>query len=123
MGTITLKEVDEVTNRVFNRVADDAAGTTTFVNLGTGSFGAARKLSFSLKVPANLATGRINIRQKIIVPFVREDGTTEITLADCTYLIPASLNATERMELWVLNKHLNLDAVEAELLRNLNLPQ
>lgn len=122
MGTITLKEIDESTDRVFTRVEDNAAGSSLFVALGTGSFGAARKVQFGLVQPKNPATGRIRVTQKITVPFVRVSGAVDVAFASLEYLVPVSLTADERKELFVLHKYLAVSASEASLMKDLVLP-
>jgi hypothetical protein len=123
MTAITLKEVGGSVDRVFDRIEDNAGGQSTFVNLATGSFGGARKLIFNVKIPQNLATGRLQTRSRIIVPITRESGLTEVAMMDCTYLVPASFTDAEREELRVLQEYLTINAVWEPLMKNFVLPQ
>jgi len=121
--SITLKEVDGTTDRIFNQQEDNGAGQRTFVNIGTGGLNAAVKLIFNIKVPQNPATGRVQLRQRIFVPFIRSNGQADVGVMDCTYLQPVSFNMDERRELYILSKSFAALSWHADFVRDFQLPQ
>jgi hypothetical protein len=124
LGTITLKQVDESTNRVFTFVNNDDKNRAQFFDLvDTAAFGLKRRMAFDLSIPANLNTGRIRASSQIVMPLLNATtGIIEYGTANLSYLIPATWDLDDRKELWVLNKYLNVNAVVDSMLKDLVKP-
>lgn len=112
MGNITLKEVDESTDRVYSRVEDNAAGVNTFMNIGSAQgYTGARKLSFSFSAPKPNQE-RLRFETRCTMPILKADGLTyDYGLVVKTIWIPPGWDFAQRRELMVMDKYLSVNTV------------
>jgi len=122
MTTITSKEIDESTNKVMTFVGREADGRSLFLDLAdTAAMNMQVQLRLGVKIPKDLATGRIKITRNVVVPKLNATtGIIEYGTVGYTAYVPASWVLNDRKRLEVFDRYIVLQNGHRDQIWNLD---